>query len=182
MSTRGWRPSWSTPGQSESSSARLDVIINRNLTVKGQIKSPITSWIPYTPTVIAYTTAAGRGAASPAPSTGMVYTATGQWKEIASVIFFYFDVQITTKGTGFNSNPYVTLPPVKPVTMFSCQGITQPLNNTDDSKWNQLFGLAKTNAVDILVGPSSYAAPTVFPNLTFPLEFSVSGAYQAVLP
>jgi hypothetical protein len=110
----------------------------------------------------------------------MVYTATGLWRQVQSLVYFYFDVQITTKGTGFASNPYVTLPLVKPAVQFSAQGVTQPLGNTDDSKWNQLFGIAKANAVDILVGPSSYSTPTVLPNLTFPLEFTVQGFYESI--
>jgi hypothetical protein len=37
MPTKGWRPVWNTPGQSESKQAILDLIIHRNLTVKGKI-------------------------------------------------------------------------------------------------------------------------------------------------
>jgi hypothetical protein len=181
MAIRNWRPAWNTPGQSEHSSAVLDFTVNRNLTVKGQIKTPISAWTPYTPTVVAYSTTAGRGAASPIQSTGMVYTGSGRWKQIASTVFFYVLIQITTRGTNFISNPYVTIPPVKPLTSFTAQSVIHVLNNTDDSTWNSIFGYAKANAVDMLVGPSSYASPTVLPNLAFPQEFMLSGTYEAVL-
>ena len=161
--------------------AFLDLTVNRNLYVKGRIIQPVTGWIQYTPTIIAYSTLAGRGAASPVAATGIVYTSFGRWNQIGSIVVFDFNISITTKGTNFVSNPYVNLPPPKPLNSFTAQGITQPNGNTDDSKVNQLFGYARPGATQILVGPSSYSTPTVLPNLTFPLQFMVSGSYEATL-
>jgi hypothetical protein len=66
-------------------------------------------------------------------------------------------------------------------TVNTAQGITQPNGNTDDSKIKQVFAFAKPGATQILVGPSSYASPTVLANLTFPLQFIVCGSYEATL-
>jgi hypothetical protein len=158
-----------------------NLTVNNNLTVEGRIIQPITGWNTYAPSVVAYSTLAGRGVTTPVLSTGMVYTAVGRYNQIGNTVYFYIDVNITTKGTNFVSNPYVTLPPIKPYTQFSCNGVTAPTGNTDDSKWNQLFGYAKASATDMLVGPSSYSSPTVLANLVFPLEFTVNGVYEASL-
>src|SRR5271169_6614244 len=116
MSTKGWRPYWTNPGLSEISRPVLyrtinrDLHVKRNLTIGGNF-SWLGSWESYTPTIRGYTLGSGTGGAGGGTlATGIVYTATGIWRKLDTIIFFDAVVQVALPRSGdWRNNMYVDL-------------------------------------------------------------------------
>jgi hypothetical protein len=188
VSTRNWRPSWTTPGQSEVTRPLLDQVINRNLRVKGKLvvdSGLDVPWNSYTPTIVGYTSVNGATLA-----TGVVATINGRWKAIGTLIFFYIYCNITNRGNAVG-NWMIGLPPKLPVSQFSAQGSAQSVGNTDKTQVRAITGRALVNATAMMVYPvevlqwngtsiSGYYNMTSMDNLSLGLcEFHVSGFYES---
>jgi hypothetical protein len=197
MTTKGWRNSWTTPGQSELTSPKLDhyisrdLLVGRNVHIKGNLTldGNFALWQSYTPTLVGYQAAAGLGTPTgqggPKVATGINYSTTGRYVKIGKTIVFEFVVNIISHLTGYNwnSNPYVDVPfPVN--SQFAASGgYHSGSSPNDDSTWIGLFAIAKPNASNILVVPVTNnpgTAVVLMSAFAVPYMFTVSGTYESV--
>lgn len=190
MSQRSWRLSqWTNPGASTQSIAKLDDIVNRDLLVKrnalvkgdltllGKFNWGMTSYQSYTPNVIGYKVAAGGGALA----TIHFGSITGRWRRFDTIVFFEAVIPIIApRSADWASNLYVDLP-VKTNFQFSASATWHAPGDTSDSTWYSLFAVARANASQIVIIPTTNSSTT--PVLMFstppPMEITVSGTYEA---
>jgi uncharacterized membrane protein len=191
---KGFRPYWTNPGLSELPRPVLDQTINRDLhvkrdlvidgdlTVSGDLGIP---WNSYTPTLLAYTVANGSVVA-----TGMVFTISGRWKAIGTLLFFYVYCNITDGGNS-GSNFFIGLPPKLPIIQSSVHGTLQLVGNTERTRVRSITGIIGANASTVMIFPTdvliwSGSSVTGYYNmcnidfsLNSPYEFNFSGFYES---
>jgi hypothetical protein len=184
MSIKSWRPSWTTPGQSELNRPWLDLTVNRdllvkrNLHVKGnfQLDGNFAPWQSYTPTMHGYQAAAGGGTLA----TGITYTSTGRYRKLGTTVAFEFVVQITTpRSPNWASNAYIDLP-TKTNFQFTTSGAWQVTGANNDSQWYGLFGVAKAGTNSLIVVPTQNVSTAIVTISTYspPIEITASGLYE----